>query len=201
VRTRVIWETDTNDGQLIASELAFLAQDNDRNVWNLGEYPEEFDHGVFIGAPNTWIPGLADAEGRIHMLGGEPELTSWYVQGSSPSIDFLDCAKVRREHLRKICVPAGCYRDVVMIKEDTPLERDGGYQRKYYAPGVGNIQVKPVNDPEGETLDLMEIEQLSPDALTQVRQEALALDARGCQAVAVYCDAPPAERSPEGASA
>ena len=43
VRTVVIWERDINDGRLLEGELAFQAQDDDGNVWNLGEYPEEYD--------------------------------------------------------------------------------------------------------------------------------------------------------------
>jgi hypothetical protein len=39
VRTVVVWDRDVNDGQLVESELAFFAQDNDGRVWNLGEYP------------------------------------------------------------------------------------------------------------------------------------------------------------------
>src|SRR5439155_1009086 len=41
VTTRVIWDVDTNDGVLAEAELAFHAQDDHGNVWNLGEYPEE----------------------------------------------------------------------------------------------------------------------------------------------------------------
>ncbi len=68
VRTRVMWDVDEQDGELAEAELAFFAQDDDGNVWNLGEYPEEYEDGFFIGAPSTWIHGVADAEGGIHML-------------------------------------------------------------------------------------------------------------------------------------
>ena len=39
VRTLVVHETDHNDGQLIEVELAFFAQDDIGNVWNLGQFP------------------------------------------------------------------------------------------------------------------------------------------------------------------
>ncbi|HEX2156667.1 MAG TPA: hypothetical protein VHS79_06750, partial [Actinomycetes bacterium] len=57
----VIWERDYNNDELVETELAFFAQDDDGNVWNLGEYPEEFVDGVFEGAPNTWLSGIEDA--------------------------------------------------------------------------------------------------------------------------------------------
>jgi hypothetical protein len=68
VRTVVFLDKDISEGQLVERELAFFAQDNAENVWNLGEYPEEFEKRKFIGAPNTWIAGLAGAEAGIHML-------------------------------------------------------------------------------------------------------------------------------------
>src|SRR5262245_34864373 len=68
VRTLVIWDRDFNAGQLAEAELAFFAQDNAGNVWNLGEYPEEYEGGHFAGAPSTWIAGVAGAQGGIHML-------------------------------------------------------------------------------------------------------------------------------------
>ncbi|MGH3742325.1 MAG: hypothetical protein ACRDT1_13495, partial [Micromonosporaceae bacterium] len=43
VRTLVAWDRDYGSGELQETELAFFAQDNDGNVWNLGEYPEEYE--------------------------------------------------------------------------------------------------------------------------------------------------------------
>jgi hypothetical protein len=40
VRTRVMYDVDVNEGEVVEAELAFFAQDEDGNVWNLGEYPE-----------------------------------------------------------------------------------------------------------------------------------------------------------------
>ena len=54
----VMWDRDYNAGKLLEGELAFFAQDDDGNVWNMGEYPEEYDdEGKFKGAPDTWITG------------------------------------------------------------------------------------------------------------------------------------------------
>ncbi len=67
VRTLVIWDTDTSEDEVVESELSFFAQDDDGNVWNLGEYPEEFEGGEFVGAPSTWITGQDGAKAGIHM--------------------------------------------------------------------------------------------------------------------------------------
>jgi hypothetical protein len=192
VRTLVMWDRDFHDGQLIERELAFFAQDDEGNVWNLGEYPEEFEDGEFVGAPSTWIAGLAGAQGGIHMR-AKPRLGERrYLQGWVPDIEFLDCAKVIQRGL-DICVPFNCYDNVLLTDEVSPLDRAGGHQRKYHAPGVGIVQVGAVGDPEGETLALVRIVRLSPGALAEVRAEACTLDKRAHRFSDVYHDTPAAE--------
>ena len=178
VRNVVIWDRDFNDGQLAEAELAFFAQDNAGNVWNLGEYPEEYEGGQFTGAPSTWISGLAGAQGGLHML-AKPRLgTSWYLQGSAPEIDFLDCAKVFKTG-ETICVPVNCYDNVLVTDETSPLEPGSGHQRKYHARGVGIVQVGAVGDPEAETLVLVKLVHLGSHDLAAACKAALKLDKHG----------------------
>ncbi len=192
VRTVVIWDRDISEGQLAEAELSFFAQDDAGNVWNLGEYPEEYEDGTFLGAPSTWIAGLAGAEGGIHML-ATPQLgTSWYLQGSAPTIGFLDCAKVFKKG-ETICVPVKCYTDVLVTDEVIPLDQTGGHHLKYHAPTVGIVQVGAVADKEGETLVLTKNVRLSPSALAKARQAALKLDKHGYQVSDVYRQTPPAQ--------
>ena len=61
VRTVVVFERDIQDGTLQESELAFLAQDKQGTVWNIGEYPEAYEDGKLVGA-DTWISGVARAK-------------------------------------------------------------------------------------------------------------------------------------------
>jgi hypothetical protein len=68
VQTVVAWDRDFLEGELQEQELAFFAQDDQGNVWNFGEYPEEYENGKFTGAPSTWIRGADGAYGGIHML-------------------------------------------------------------------------------------------------------------------------------------
>ena len=65
--------------------------------------------------------------------------TPSYLQGWAPAIDFADRAKVLRTGGRT-CVPVRCYGDVLLIDEWNPDE-PGAHQRKFYAPGVGNVCV------------------------------------------------------------
>jgi len=183
-RAVVLWDRDFSAGQLVEAELAFHAQDEDGNVWNLGEYPEEYENGVFVGAPNTWISGLAGAAGGI-IVQGDPRLGDKYLQGSVPDINFLDCAKVLKTG-ETVCVPTDCYDDVLVIAERSPLEPGSGTQLKYYAPGVGNVQIGAVGDKEQETLVLVEASRLGSQAMRQARREVLKLEKRAYQVSDVY---------------
>jgi hypothetical protein len=80
VRSVVTWDRDYSDDELVEAELAFFAQDNDGNVWRMGEYPEEYENGEFVIAP-TWIHGLQGARAGIAMQ-AEPQVgTPSYSQG------------------------------------------------------------------------------------------------------------------------
>jgi hypothetical protein len=197
VHAVAILETDINQGVVVKSELTFQAQDNAGNLWNLGEFLAEFDDsGKFERAPDTWISGLSHAEAGNLMLGDPQLATPEYLQGWSPDIDFLNCAKVYKMQ-QKTCVPVGCYDNVLITEEWNPLEPESGHQRKYYAPGVGNVRVGAVGDSHDETFVLAEISQLSSEDLGNVRQEALKLEKSAYEVSAVYRQTSPIEPSLE----
>ncbi len=178
VRALGVVDRDFGDGQLQESELAFEAQDGSGRVWNVGEYPEEYQKGRLAGAPSTWIAGIAGAVPGIGML-ARPQLgTPSYLQGYSAAIDFFDCAKVAKVHQRT-CVPAGCFDDVLVTNEWAPLDPAGGHQLKYYAPGVGTVRVGAVGGTNAEVVDLRSVQVLSPTAFAAIRKQVIAQDKRG----------------------
>ena len=173
VRTLVIWERDYTAGELSEPELAFFAQDNAGNVWLLGEYPEEYENGKFDKAP-AWISGQNGARAGITML-AEPQLgTPDYAQGfAPPPVDFTDRARVYKTH-QKSCTPVACYENALVTEEFNPDE-PGSSQLKYYALGVGNVRVgwRGEKEKEKETLELVELNDLSPEALAgELRSQA-----------------------------
>jgi hypothetical protein len=192
VRAVVILEKDVNEGELQEAELNFQAQDSAGNMWNLGEYPEEYENGKFHAAPDVWIAGVAEAAPGNSMIGNPQLGTPEYLQGWAPEIEFLDCAKVS-EMQQRTCVPAGCYENVMITDERSPLEPESGYQRKYYAPEVGNVQVTAVNDPEGETLVLSKVSKLSPEDMAKARQQALELEKRAYKVSPLYRKSQPVD--------
>jgi hypothetical protein len=192
VRTRVVYDVDMNDGEVVEAELAFFAQSEDGNVWNLGEYPEEYENGKFAGAPSVWIAGLDGASGGIHMLADPEDRDNRhveYLQGSAPAIDFLDCAQVTGTDDR-VTVPAGDYCDVLTTHERSPLEADAAVQVKEHAPDVGIVRISAINDPEAETLELVEVAHLGQREQAAVDDQVVALDRHGHLVSDVYSQTP-----------
>jgi hypothetical protein len=194
VRTVVNLELDYSAGQLEESELAFFAQDNDGVIWHLGQYPEVYDEaGELIESP-AWIHGLEEARAGISMK-AEPQLgTPSYSQGWGPAVDWTDRARTA-EMGAQTCVPFACYEDVLVIEEFARGEPNA-FQLKYYARGVGNVRVGwKGEDATQETLELVEVVQLSPEALAEARMKALEQEKRAYEiSQDVYAYTTPAEQ-------
>jgi hypothetical protein len=180
VTARVIYERDLEDGEVTEAELAFFAQDDAGNVWNLGELPEDFEDGAFVEAPDVWLSGERGAQPGVQTPGRLAGLQGGrsYLQGRAPDIEFLDCASVVAGG-RRVTVPAGSFTDVVTTHEWSPLESSQAIQTKEFAPGVGVVRVGAINDPEAETLVLVENARDGGAALEQTNQAATALDTHG----------------------
>jgi uncharacterized protein YbaA (DUF1428 family) len=189
----VIWDEDYEEGELVETEIAFFAQDDDGSVWLLGEYPEEYDEsGKFEAAPDTWLSGIQRAQAGIMMRADPKAGTSRYRQGLAPTIEFADVARVEKTGQRD-CVPTGCYDDVVVTRETNPLEPNDGFQLKYYAPGIGNTRAAPRGGTEKEILVLIKVRKLGAQEMDEVRREALTLDKRAYRSQPdVWGDTPPA---------
>jgi hypothetical protein len=196
VQSVVLWDQDINAGELLEGELALFAQDDDGNLWNMGEFPAEFDeNGKFEGAPDTWVSGLDGAQAGILMRGNPQPGTPSYHQGLAPKIGFQDVAKVTKTDQRN-CVPTDCYEDVLVTDETNPTEPDDGHQLKYYAPDVGNIRAAPgVGGKEKEVLVLVAVNKLTPQKLAHARNQALALEKRAYKTDTPWARTKPAERS------
>jgi hypothetical protein len=192
IRSVVTWDLDYSDDELVEAELAFYAQDDEGNVWRMGEYPEEYDAGEFVAAP-TWIHGVQDARAGI-MMQADPQVgTPSYAQGWAPAVDWTDRGQV--DQMTQTCVPVECYEEVVVVAETSQAEPDA-QQLKYYARHVGNVRVgwRGAQEKTKETLELTRFEPLNPEALAQVRAEALKLEKHAYEVSKdVYAQTPPLE--------
>jgi hypothetical protein len=189
VRTVVIWDLDFTRDNLDEAELTFFAQDKAGNVWHLGQYSEVYEDKDLVGARGFLVGYLAGAHAGIMMQAHPQPNTPSYSEGwAPPPVNWTDRARVWKVDQRTT-VPAGSYDDVLVTEEYSEQETES-FQTKYYAPGIGNVRVGfKGNDPEGETLELVEIKKLDAAALAQARSDALAVDHRA----KMYGSAPPIE--------
>jgi len=193
VRTVVVWERDYKAGKLLESELVFFAQDKEGNVWHLGQYVETYDDVEFVGG-RVWLSGMEGARAGIMMKADPRPGTPSYSQGyAPPPFNWTDRGKVDKVG-QKTCVRARCYENVLVIAESSEEEGPDAEQLKYYAPGVGYVRVgwRGKGEKLRETLELVEVVKLDPEALAKVRAEALELEKRA----SVYGRTPPAEFMP-----
>ena len=193
VRVLISYDLDFSNGKLEEAELAFFAQDNDGNVWHLGQYPEEYDNGKWTKSP-AWIHGFEGARAGIMMKAKPVVGAPSYSQGWGPAVDWTDRGQTH-EMGQTTKVKAGSYSDVLVIKE-TAASEVGAFHFKYYAKGVGNVKVGwSGSDKTKENLELVRIETMSPKLMDEVRTKALKLEKSAyARSKAVYGPTAPAER-------
>ena len=176
VRNVVVWEQDWRGGALAEAELAFFAQDDDGNVWHLGEYPAEYENGKIVATP-AWIHGVKGASAGIQMM-AHPRLGARdYAQGfAPPPVNWADRAQTYQVG-RRTCVPTGCHRGVLVLRE-FERSKPNASQLKYYARGLGNVRVGwlGANDQDHEVLVLTRSRTLGAKAMASVRRQALLLE-------------------------
>ena len=190
VTTVVSWDEDYSGGDLVETELAFYAQDNDGNVWRVGEYPEVYENNKLVEAP-AWISGVKGARAGI-MMAADPQLGDRsYSQGWGPAVGFTDRWQVDMVD-QEFCVPKDCYKGVLVTAEYSETEPDA-FQLKYYAENVGNMRVGWKGlDATREELELVELVQLNPSEMVDAREVALELEARAYEiSKEVYDQTPP----------
>jgi hypothetical protein len=129
-------DRDLVKGKIIAGSIDYYAQDDQGNVWYLGEATEHYVDGKLTDHADSWIAGQDGALPGIFMPARPTLGRRSYQQEYAPNV----AADV--EHIvntsRSVCEPLRCYAHVVQANETTVLN-PGTLAAKYYAPGVGLI--------------------------------------------------------------
>lgn len=198
---------DLQAGELKEAVLAFYVQDDLGDLWFAGEYAEEYEQGVFATADASWIHGILRSHAGIQVPQA-PVPGQSYQLSNSPSTHLLDCVSVLdvqagASEAPEVCVPAGCFKEVLTVQEWAPLEGCPEILHRLYAKGVGIIQTGAPDDLQGETLVLVSARQLRPWQMIAVREAVQALDRHGPEVNESYSFTEPAHRlreySPPGA--
>jgi hypothetical protein len=136
VLTTVVHVRTYEDGVLIEDTFDWYAQHDDGNVWYFGEDTKELDAGGnVISTEGSWEAGVNGAEPGI-IMEADPKKGDRYQQEFAPDVAEDMAQVVGFEDA--VCVAYGCFDNVLVTKEWTPLEK-GVVENKYYAEGVGFI--------------------------------------------------------------
>jgi hypothetical protein len=115
----------------------WYAQANDGTVCYFGEDTKELDKNRnVISTEGSWEAGKNGAQAGI-IMEAHPKVGDTYQQEFSSGV-AEDMAKVLSLD-KSTCVPYGCFDNLLLTKEWTPLE-PGVAEHKYYAKDVGFIR-------------------------------------------------------------
>src|SRR5262245_30317889 len=143
ITATVVSDIAAHDGNVLEKTFDFYAQDDEGNVWYLGEDTTHFlpngkadTSGSFLAGVDGAQPGIImeatpqipDAY-RQECFAGEAEDTAWVV-GTGGSAN----------------VPYGKVRNVLTTLESTRLE-PGAYDEKVYGPGLGIVSERSLTGP------------------------------------------------------
>ncbi|HKA20641.1 MAG TPA: hypothetical protein VKN18_20325 [Blastocatellia bacterium] len=130
-----VHDTVTLDGELTEDTLDWFAQDTDGNVWYFGENTHELEDGLITTIEGTFMAGVNGDKPGIVMK-AHPAIGDFYRQEFSlgNAEDFAETLSLTET----VTVPAGTFHNCLKSQETTPLETDL-LEKKFYAPGVGNV--------------------------------------------------------------
>jgi hypothetical protein len=133
VETRVLVETEFEDGELVEVSRNFMAQAPDGTVCYFGEEVDNIEDGEVVNHDGSWLAGEnGNLPGII--MPGEPEVGMVFQQEAAPGIaeDQAEVIAFGEE----IDVPAGMFSDTLTTEDCNPLE-DGATDLKVYVDGIG----------------------------------------------------------------
>jgi hypothetical protein len=149
ITARVVRDNAYEKGKLVEFTDDWYAQDDNGNVWYMGEFTTEVATNSTEG---SWEAGVKGGKPGIFME-ADPQVGDSYQQEFAKGI-----AEDRAEIVsltQSVCVPYGCFKDVLETKETTPIE-PGVEEHKFFALGVGDIKEQLVSG-GSEILELTKI--------------------------------------------
>ena len=136
VKCTIVRDVVAEKGRAVERTDDFYAQDRDGNVWYMGEDSFERNKaGRFVKADDSWRGGVNGGKPGI-IMPADPKVGDAYRQEYYPPGKALDEARVVRLGATRR-VPFGSFKHVLVTSEFSPAEPQT--ERKYYAPGVGEI--------------------------------------------------------------
>lgn len=136
VKTRVIEERETKDGQLVeVSRNYFAISKWTGDVYYFGEDVDIYKNGKISGHKGSWLAGVNGAKFGL-MMPGRPGVGDKYYQENAPRVamDRAEIISCRED----FATPKGAFERCLRVRETSALE--SGSEDKLYAPDVGLIK-------------------------------------------------------------
>lgn len=141
--------TDLESGELIEDTDDYFAQDLQGNVWYFGEISRNYEDGLLTDLDGSWRAGVDGAKAGI-LMKSAPQVGDMYRQEFLLG-DAEDLAEVIRLDGNASSPYASCAGNCLVTREFTPLS-PGGFEKKYYRPGLGLILAIHPDSGEREVL-------------------------------------------------
>ncbi len=126
------------NGNLLEDTFDWYAQDNEGNVWYVGEATKEYANGVVVSTEGSWEWGVD---------GALPGIQMWANPSAKVGIEYRqEYYKGKAEDWGKVIsvgeaatVPFGSFANCITIEEWVGLDPGEPHDTKQYCPGVGNV--------------------------------------------------------------
>jgi hypothetical protein len=135
IEARVVHDRVTRRGRVVEDTYDWYAQDRTGNVWYLGEDTKNYENGRVVSTEGSWRHGARGAQAGV-VMPAQPTVGQNYRQEYLEG-EAEDAARVLSID-EQVEVPAGHYRDAVLIRETNPLE-PRVLEYKLHARGVGPV--------------------------------------------------------------
>jgi hypothetical protein len=147
IRATVVLDRVYQNGELKEKTLDWYAQDEEGNVWYLGEDSKSYENGKVVSTAGSWEAGKHGAEAGVIML-AHPKVGTTYRQEFARGV-AEDMARVLKHGLT-VKVPYGTFHGCLQTEEFTPLE-PGAKEHKFYCPKIGFVKGRDVAGSTGHT--------------------------------------------------
>jgi hypothetical protein len=163
VPARVVRARSFLDGQLIEDTDDYFAQDKSGNVWYMGEDTKAFEYDdegnlVATDTSGSWHAGVHGASPGF-IMPANPTVGMSYFQEFAPQDQAQDQARIL-SLTETVTVPVGTFSNVIKTEETSPLEPDT-VENKFYARGVGEIQVFEDIQDNGQPLNTFTLQSVT----------------------------------------
>jgi hypothetical protein len=157
VTARVVRDTVTEDGEIIEDTFDWYAQDEEGNIWYMGEDTAEFENGKLKTKEGSFEAGVDGAQPGIIMPAnpqdGMQYRQEYYKGEAEDNGEILSTDEMAQ-------VPFGQFDNALLTKDTITIEPNV-LEYKLYAKGVGPVLTLGVSGGPGSREELIGLENVS----------------------------------------